>query len=84
MQLRPLPKFSRKQWTGFICIYLAGLGWLTDIIVPFTGLPHKPQIFAVALGFAEIMFITGVAFLGKAYYKQIKVKLIENIKKPRR
>jgi hypothetical protein len=80
MQLRPLPQLSRKQWTGFICIYLAGLGWLTVIILPFTSLPNKHLFFVISLSFAELMFIIGVAFLGRAYYKQIKAKVLERLK----
>jgi hypothetical protein len=83
MIIRKLPNFSRQQWAGFICLYLAGLGWLADIIIPFTGLPNKPLLFILALGFAEVMFFTGVALLGRAYYRQIKARLLKFLKPPR-
>jgi hypothetical protein len=77
--VRQLPSFSKRQWFGFVCIYLAGLGWLSDIIIPFTRLPHKPILFAVALGFAEVMFFTGVALLGRTTYDQAKAALLRQI-----
>jgi hypothetical protein len=79
MKTRPLPHFSRRQWSGFACIYIAGLSWLADIIIPFTHLSNKPMLFAIALAFAEIMFFTGVALLGKTAYLQAKAALTSSL-----
>jgi apolipoprotein N-acyltransferase len=78
--MRKLPHLPKKVWTGFGFIYLAGLGWLADIIIPFTGLPHKAMAFAIALSIAELSFIIGVALLGKAYYRQIKQRLLDRLR----
>ncbi len=83
MPTNPLTKFgpfNRKQIAGFAFIYLAGLGWLTDVIVLFTQIPHKGLIFSIALGTAELSFLIGVGLLGKAYYAQIKHYLINRLR----
>jgi asparagine N-glycosylation enzyme membrane subunit Stt3 len=80
MHYRRLPNLSKKQWVGFACIYLAGLGWLADLIIPFTLLPHKHIYFVIALSLAEASFLLGVALLGRAYYHQLKSKLLDQIK----
>jgi hypothetical protein len=80
MKPRRLPQLSKKQWIGFACIYLAGLGWLADIIIPFTKLSNKHIYFAVALGVAEVSFVLGVALLGRTFYRQIKAKYLARFK----
>jgi apolipoprotein N-acyltransferase len=78
--MRKLPQFPKSVWAGFGFIYLAGLGWLADIIIPFTNLPHKALGFIIALSIAELSFIIGVALLGKAYYRKLKTRLLETLR----
>jgi di/tricarboxylate transporter len=76
MKPRRLPQFTKRQWTGFACIYVAGLGWLADVIIPFTNLANKPLLFIIALLFAELMFIVGVSLLGRDLYRRVKTKYL--------
>jgi hypothetical protein len=79
--MKQLPRFTRRQWAGLVCIYLAGVGWLIDILTPFLPIRNKHVVFASALGFAELMFLVGVALLGRATYRQLRVKLLDAMKK---
>lgn len=75
--MRQLPKLSQKAWTGIGLIYLAGICWTAELFIPFSNMPHKGTIFIVVLIAAELLFLGGVALLGKAYYKELKAKLIK-------
>ncbi|MDB5178810.1 MAG: hypothetical protein JWN01_753 [Patescibacteria group bacterium] len=75
-----LPKLSRRAITGIVFIYLAGLGWAAEFVIPFLNIPHKAIIFTSVLILAELSFVIGVALLGRAYYKQLKGTLIKFIR----
>lgn len=81
---RPLSKLSRKAIAGFVCIYIAGLGWLAEFFIPFSHLPHKAIIFTSVLILAELAFLIGIALLGKVYYQQLKMRLLEYIREIKR
>jgi hypothetical protein len=76
-----IPHLTRKAIVGLVFIYLAGLGWITDMIIPFTHLPNKVMLFTIALGFAETCFFIGISLLGKAYYQQLRDKFIQLFRK---
>ena len=77
-----LPNLTNKQWAGFICICLAGIGWLITLLTPVLPVPNKRVLFIISLSFAELMFIIGIVLLGRAYYHQIKDAFIKRLKKP--
>jgi hypothetical protein len=79
-----LSNFTRKQWAGVVILYLAALGYAAEIIIPFTNLPNKVLTFGVVLVIAEVLFLIGVALVGKPYYHQIKAYLKDFITSPSR
>jgi hypothetical protein len=81
MKFRPLPfTLTRKQWIGVGFIYLSGIGYAIELIIPFLSFPHKGIVFTTVLIIAESSFLIGLAFLGKAAYKQGKAALLRYIK----
>ena len=78
MMTRPninLPRLNRHIKLGLAFIYLAGLGWGAEFIIPFTGISHKGTIWIVVLIAAEVSFVIGVAILGKPLYQELKTRL---------
>ena len=83
MALRPLPfTLTHRQWWGLGLIYLAGLGWTAELIIPFLKVPHKAVILIIVLIVAEVSFVIGIAIMGKSTYKLLKTRLIKMIKQP--
>lgn len=72
-----LPSLPRKAIAGSACIYIAGLGWIAELFIPFSDLPNKGVIFVAILIAAEVSFLIGVALLGKAYYKELKSRYLK-------
>ena len=68
-------KITRRIITGLAFIYAAGLCWIAEFIVPFTNLPNKLAVFTALLIAGEILFIIGVAILGKPLYNDLKTRL---------
>jgi biotin transporter BioY len=77
------PKITRRIKIGLALIYLAGLGWLAEFIIPFTKIAHKGLIWTIVLIAAEVMFVAGVAVLGKSLYRQLKQQLLDYIRNNR-
>jgi hypothetical protein len=77
-------KLTRRIITGLILIYLSGLGYAAEIIIPFTHISHKVEAFTAVLILAEIFFFTGVAVLGKPLYKELKTRLTAYLKQKNR
>ena len=75
---------TRRIITGLILIYLSGLGYAAEIIIPFTHFQHKTEVFAGVLIFAEVCFFAGVAILGKPLYRELKSRLTDYIKQKNR
>ena len=73
-------KFTKRILTGLGLIYVAGLGWLAEIIIPFTQLPHKVFIFTLVIVASEVIFFLGIAIIGKPLYLELKSKLSNYIK----
>lgn len=73
-------KFTKRIITGLVFIYLAGLGWAAEFVVPFLALQHKVAIFTFVLIAAEVCFLIGVAILGKPVYLELKNRLIKLIR----
>lgn len=71
---------TRRVKIGIAFIYVAGLGWLADIVIPFTSLPNKRLWFIIALCIAESSFLIGVALLGKPTYKALKSYLVARLR----
>jgi hypothetical protein len=71
---------TRRIKFGIAFVYLAGLGWLAEIFIPFSGLTHKLSFFTVDLVASEVLFVIGVALMGKPLYLKLKTYLIEFIK----
>jgi hypothetical protein len=72
-------KFTKRIIIGLVLIYLAGLGWAAEFAIPFLHLQHKTATFTVVLIAAELLFISGVAILGKPVYLELKDRLIKLI-----
>jgi hypothetical protein len=72
-----MPKFhfTRRIIIGLAFIYLAGLGWGAELIIPFTSISHKGLIWIGVFIAAEISFVAGVAILGKPIYVELKTRL---------
>ena len=75
-----LPTFTTRIKIGLALIYLAGLGYLAEIIIPFTHIGHKGLIWTTVLIAAEASFVAGVAVLGKPVYRSLKQKLLEYLR----
>ncbi len=75
-----LPLLTHRLKIGITFIYLAGLGWAAEFIIPFTHVSHQGLIWIIVLVSAEISFIAGVATLGKPAYSQLKQQLIAFIR----
>jgi len=73
-------QFTRRVTLGLAFIYLAGLGWGAEFIIPFTNIGHKGTIWLVVLIAAEVSFVIGVAILGKPLYQQLKTRLTAYIR----
>ena len=73
-------KFTKRIIIGLAFIYLAGLGWIAEIAVPFLPINHKTAIFTFVLIAAELIFLAGVAVLGKPIYIELKSKLTEYVR----
>ena len=70
-----LPRLNRRFKLGLAFIYLAGLGWGAEFIIPFTSISHKKTIWIIVLIAAEVSFVIGVAILGKPVYQRLKTRL---------
>jgi hypothetical protein len=57
-------------------MYVAGLGWTVELIVPFLNIPHKAPIWIIILVVAESSFLIGLAVLGKPAYHRLKASLL--------
>lgn len=73
-------KLSRRTLIGLGFIYLAGLGWLAEFIIPFSNIDHKARVWAIVLVLAEISFLIGVAIMGKPVYESLKNRLATYVK----
>jgi hypothetical protein len=65
-------KFTRRMIVGLALIYASGLAWFGEIVLPFTSLPHKPALFMGLLIAAELLFLAGIAVLGRPTYNALK------------
>lgn len=83
MNWKPPTNLPRKAIAGFVAIGLAGVGWLAAVVIPFLPIDHKVAGFVLAVTTAEILFLIGVALLGKAYYRELKDRLIKHLQKPK-
>jgi hypothetical protein len=72
-------KLTPRIKIGLALIYLAGLGYLAELIIPFQNIAHKGLIWIVVLLLAEASFVAGVAILGKPLYRELKAKFIEHL-----
>ncbi|GAC1369595.1 MAG: hypothetical protein NVSMB39_1560 [Candidatus Saccharimonadales bacterium] len=70
---------TRRIIIGLGLIYLSGLGYAAEILIPFTRLPHKGAIFTIVLIITETSFVTGIAAIGKPVYRELKYRLINYI-----
>lgn len=75
------PKLSRRTLAGLGFIYLAGIGWLAEFIIPFLTLGHKGRIWVGVLIAAEICFVIGVAIMGRPVYEHLKAMAISIVGK---
>jgi apolipoprotein N-acyltransferase len=82
--IKPPIELTKRVKIGLALIYLAGFGWVAELIIPFTHIPYKGVIWVIVLSIAEASFLVGLAILGKPAYKQIKLWLMEQIKRPPR
>ena len=70
---------TRRVKFGIACVYLAGVGWLLELFIPFSRLPYKLPLFTVDLIVSELLFVAGVALMGKPLYLKLKNYLITYI-----
>jgi hypothetical protein len=68
---------TRRAKFGLAFIYLAGLGWTVELILPFLHVPHKAPLWVAILIIAELSFVIGIAILGKPAYHHLKAKLFK-------
>ncbi|HVQ43442.1 MAG TPA: transporter suffix domain-containing protein [Candidatus Saccharimonadia bacterium] len=73
---------TKRAKLGIALIYLAGLGWIAELIIPFSRLPHKGITLIITLVVAELCFGAGVAVLGKPVYAALKARLIAYLRRP--
>ena len=73
-------KPTRRIIIGLALIYLAGLCWLAELYVPLSSWPNKIAIFSALLIAGELLFIAGVAVLGKPVYNNLKAQLQDYVK----
>ena len=77
-------KFTRRTVTGLGLIYIAGLGWAGELLIPFLPIAHKPAIFLAVLIISELIFVAGVATLGKPVYEELKTWLMAYLRSRQR
>jgi len=69
------PSITNRTKAGLALIYLAGIGWIAELIVPFLHVDNKVGILIGNFILAEVAFIAGAALIGKTAYQNIKTKL---------
>jgi len=72
-----LPNITNRIKLGLTLIYLAGVGWIAELILPFFHFGHKATVLIVNFTIAEIAFLVGATLVGKTAYENIKAKLLE-------
>ena len=70
---------TKRIITGLVLLYLSGIGWVAELIVPVLPVSHKIVIFSLIALIAELCFFAGIALLGKTVYRQLKTWLIQLI-----
>jgi hypothetical protein len=71
---------TRRVQVGLGLIYLAGLGYLAEVIIPFSGIQNKVETWVGVLVIAELFFIAGVIVMGKPVYKLLKHELLKRLR----
>lgn len=73
---------TKRIKVGLAFMYVAGIGWLADIIIPFTPINNKGLWFTIALVIAETSFLIGLALVGRPTYKALKARILARFRRP--